>query len=31
MTIRKMDWEIGADSSHGCMGNIIVTAQANDS
>lgn len=31
MIIRKMDWEINADSSCGCMGNDRVTVQANDS
>lgn len=31
MSARKMDWEMGADSSHGCTGNAIVTAQANGS
>lgn len=30
-TIRKTDRETRADNSHGCMGNISVTAQANDS
>lgn len=28
MIIRKMDWEISADSSYGCMGNDRVTVQA---